>query len=585
MGYINFKSEYNKYPENCIAGFDREAYQGWDEIRQALSDAMCDKNVLTVDCYPGVSDEEILPQLRQAWNPELLIETEDLFYESETLTRLMEFHLTDDRVRGIMYYGTILDFVDPVKLENARSNVAKAQGRVLIYGFGASLVAKGDVLVYADMARWEIQMRYRKGMPNYKQHNYDEDPLKKYKRGFFIEWRIADRHKEGLYEDMDFYLDTNQACCPHMVSGGGFLEGLKQLTKMPFRLVPYFDPGVWGGQWMKEVCGLDPDEPNYAWSFDGVPEENSIYLKYGDVRIESPAMNLTLYQPRKFLGERNFARFGAEFPIRFDFLDTMGGQNLSLQVHPLTEYIHKKFGMSYTQDESYYILDAGEGGGVYLGLKEGVDQEAMLRELEEAQTGGAIFDADRYVNFFPAKKHDHYLIPAGTIHCSSNDCMVLEISATPYIFTFKLWDWNRVGLDGLPRPIHIEDGKKVLQFDRTTEWVKANLVNRFEMIAEDEQCTEMRTGLHELEFIETHVFTTDKEMSIVSDGEFSMLNLVEGKAAVVESPNDSFQPYTVHYAETFILPADAGDYRIRPLEQGETIKVIRASIRQGCKVL
>lgn len=193
---------------------------------------------------------------------------------------------------------------------------------------------------------------------------------------------------------------------------------------------------------MKEVCHLDPAEKNYAWAFDGVPEENSLYLNYGGVRIESPAMNLTLYQPREFLGQKNFARFGAEFPIRFDFLDTMGGQNLSLQVHPLTDYIHQKFGMAYTQDESYYILDAGEDGGVYLGLKEGVDSEAMVADLEEAQRGTTHFNVDRYVNFFPAKKHDHFLIPAGTIHCSSKNCMVLEVSATPYIFTFKLWDWT-----------------------------------------------------------------------------------------------------------------------------------------------
>lgn len=50
--------------------------------------------------------------------------------------------------------------------------------------------------------------------------------------------------------------------------------------------------------------------------------------------------------------------------------------------------------------------------------------------------------------------------------------MVLEISATPYIFTFKLWDWQRLGLDGLPRPINIEHGKHVIQWDRTTKWVK-----------------------------------------------------------------------------------------------------------------
>lgn len=92
---------------------------------------------------------------------------------------------------------------------------------------------------------------------------------------------------------------------------------------------------------MKDVCGLDKNAKNYAWSFDGVPEENSILLDYGNAVVELPAMDLVLYKPIELLGPKVYSRFGAEFPIRFDFLDTIGGQNLSLQVHPVTEYIHR----------------------------------------------------------------------------------------------------------------------------------------------------------------------------------------------------------------------------------------------------
>ena len=258
----------------------------------------------------------------------------------------------------------------------------------------------------------------------------------------------------------------------------------------------------------------------------------------------------------------------------------MGGQNLSLQVHPTTEYMYRKFGMHYTQDESYYILDCGEDGGVYLGFKEGVDKDAMLKDLEEAQQGLHPFDAEKYVNRWPAKKHDHFLIPAGTIHCSSANCMVLEVSATPYIFTFKLWDWDRLGLDGLPRPIHIEDGKHVLQYDRTTAWVKENLVSNFTPVRKTEAYEEVKTGLHRLEFIETHVFTVYDKVTFVSDGEVAMCNLVEGQEAVIESTEGAFSPFTVHYAETFIIPAGAGDVTIRSLS-GEVIKVLRANVRQG----
>jgi mannose-6-phosphate isomerase class I len=266
-----------------------------------------------------------------------------------------------------------------------------------------------------------------------------------------------------------------------------------------------------------------------------VPEENSLYLRFGDVRIEIPSMDLVLYRPVELLGMKNYCRFGAEFPIRFDFLDTMGGQNLSLQVHPMTEYIRSRFGMTYTQDESYYILDAKENSGVYLGLREGIDMQMMADDLRAAEAGKISFPAEKYVNFFPCRKHDHFLIPAGTIHCSAADTMVLEISATPYNFTFKLWDWDRVGLDGLPRPIHIEDGLANIQWNRTTAWVRENLVNQFETLSQTEDVMEERTGLHEFEFIETRRFTlTGKSYHDAGDG-FHICNLVDGREAVIES--------------------------------------------------
>ena len=214
--------------------------------------------------------------------------------------------------------------------------------------------------------------------------------------------------------------------------------GLEKASRTPFRVVPFFDPGPWGGQWMKEVCDLDREVPNFAWCFDCVPEENSLYLGFGDVRFELPSIDLVFAYPARLLGNPVYGRFGDEFPIRFDFLDTMEGGNLSLQVHPLTQYIQEKFGMHYTQDESYYMLDAAEDATVYLGVKEGIEPEEMIDALNEAQESGC-FDAEKYVGRYPVKKHDHLLIPAGTIHCSGTNGMVLEISATPYIFTFKLW--------------------------------------------------------------------------------------------------------------------------------------------------
>ena len=568
--------KYNRFPKNKIEGFFVQ--EGYASIFQTLKEKMKDKKVLVMDTYPGVNDQEVLEHIHSL-GIDTMIDMKELFQSSTIIEEKLHPILTDDRVFGHFYYGELFDFIDKKKYEQAREMIEKAQGQVLVYGFGASCLHPGDLLVYLDMARWEITLRYRKGMPNVLTDNSPEDPLKKIKQGYYVEWRIADKHKMSCFERVDYFLDTNQQGNPKMVIGEAIRSGLKQIAKRPFRMVPYFDPGVWGGQWMKEVCQLDPNEKNYAWSFDGVPEENSLYLEFENGFIEIPCMDLVLYQPKALLGQHVYSRFGAEFPIRFDFLDTMGGQNLSLQVHPVTEYIHRQFGMAYTQDESYYILDEKGDASIYLGLKENVDPEAMFTDLEKANQGLQDFDATKYVNQFPAKKHDHFLIPAGTIHCSAANTMVLEISATPYNFTFKLWDWNRLGLDGKPRPVHLDHGRKNIQWERDTKWIQENCVNAVVPIEENQHYKEEHTGLHELEFIETRRIWIEDEVEIAIEDNVNMMNLVEGQYCWIESIDQSFSAYELHYAETIVIPASVKGIRIiNPTNQ--TIGIIRAYVRK-----
>jgi mannose-6-phosphate isomerase class I len=113
----------------------------------------------------------------------------------------------------------------------------------------------------------------------------------------------------------------------------------------PCRVEPFFDPGPWGGQWMRRHFALPDGPANYAWCFDCVPEENALVLAFGSRRFRLPSVMLVHEHPLELLGEDIYNRFGAEFPIRFDLLDTVEGGNLSLQVHPLTEYIREHFGM------------------------------------------------------------------------------------------------------------------------------------------------------------------------------------------------------------------------------------------------
>ena len=579
---------YDKLPFVPVPDAEGECVQGWAEIasrlRRAIDLRSAKKTVLVVECYTGVDEAAVLHEMKTHLAPGLTLRAADAMLAPEKIDALVAPFLGgDDPVFGFLCGLTLPQFFDEEQLRRRQAQVAAVEeGLVLVVGCGASLLAEPDLLVFADLARWEGQLRYRRNEANnLGVENCGIAASLQYKRAFFVDWRVCDRWKRPLIARWDFVLDTHDPRQPKLADGKAIRRGLCHAVTRPFRVVPFFDSAPWGGQWMKEVCDLDRTAKNFGWGFDCVPEENSLLLGLGDACVEIPSLDLVFDQPRALLGEAVHARFGDEFPIRFDFLDTIGGGNLSFQVHPLTEYIQRCFGMHYTQDESYYILDAAPCGNVYLGLREGVDAAAMQRDLQSAQAGGAPFPAEQYANKLPARKHDHFLIPAGTVHCSGAESVVLEISATPYIFTFKMWDWGRLGLDGKPRPIHLEHGIANTQWDRTTEWTIRNLVNRIEPLSEGDGWSEERTGLHEREFIETRRHWFTKTVPHDTHGGVNVLNLVEGEEAIVESPDGGFAPFVVHYAETFIVPAAVGAYTIRPHGPSEGCKcaTLKAFVR------
>jgi mannose-6-phosphate isomerase class I len=568
-----------------LTGGTEECHAGWEAISARLAPQLREHGAVCVECYPGVDSRSVTEALRNHLPAAKVFFAEECLKTPDALRAMLEAVLGDDRVFGRMSNLALDSYFDSAKLDAMRVAAERAREShpILIVGTGAALISPpGATVVYADLARWEIQLRWRRlELGNLGLDNLREDFSLKYKCGYFVEWRAADRLKRRLLPKIDFLLDTNHPQSPKMISGDAFRRALARTARRPFRVVPYFDPAPWGGHWMEEVCDLPCDVPNHGWCFDCVPEENSLLFGFGEHHVEVPAIDLIFSEPRALLGETVFERFGAEFPIRFDFLDTMGGGNLSLQVHPLTRYIQQAFGMKYTQDESYYLLDAKPDASVYLGLKDAISPQEMVTDLFRAQETGGDFPAEKYVNRWPAKKHDHFLIPAGTIHCSGADGMVLEISATPYIFTFKLWDWGRLGLDGRPRPIYIEHGAANIQWDRTTEWVRRQLINRFEPVAEGNGWREERTGLHELEFIESRRHWFTGAVPHQTSGGVNVLNLVEGDEAIVESPSGAFETFIVHYVETFIVPAAVGEYTIRPhgASAGKLCATIKASVR------
>jgi mannose-6-phosphate isomerase class I len=266
------------------------------------------------------------------------------------------------------------------------------------------------------------------------------------------------------------------------------------------------------------------------------------------------------------------------FPVRFDYLDTVDGGSLSVHCHPQRDYMRQVFGWPYTQHETYYLVQGGDRSQVYLGLRGDVDLELFHKEAHEAHHHGTPFDIERYVQVFPAEQHQLFVIPAGTPHGSGAGNVVLEVSATPYLYSLRFYDWLRRDDKGKQRPVHVERAFDNLNTARTGRAVPADLIQSPRTLREGPGWrAELLGRLPEMFFeVRRLVLDTAREMPEDTAGRFHVLNLVDGAGALVETA--AGHRHDLVYAETLVIPATVGDYTVHRLGEA-SIQLVQALVR------
>jgi len=546
----------------------------------ALAGAISGQRHVIIDGYGGVLWEHFRDQLHAALETKGVAATwldvnTALHPEADINARVEPFLGGDDPIFGTRFSGTLADFFDVHQLgQMAASSNADL---TIVYVSGAALVPLDDAfVVYVDVPKNEIQFRSRAGSITNLGVSQPDDAKKMYKRFYFVDWVALNQHKADLLPRVDLMVDEQRPDLPVMMPGDALRDGLARMSRNYFRVRPWFEPGVWGGQWIKEkIPQLPQDVPNYAWSFELIVPENGLMFSDGE-RLLEVSFDCLMFQAGESVLGKCAPRFGHEFPVRFDFLDTYDGGNLSVQVHPSPDFIREHFGETYTQDETYYILDCEPGARVYLGFQDDIDPAAFRQALEDSFQRAEPVDIDRYVNSETAEKHGLYLIPNGTIHCSGINNLVLEISATPYIFTFKMYDWMRLDLDGRPRPLNIDRAMANLKFDRKGDRIRREFIAHPRTIASGDDWQIVHLPTHEQHFYDVHRLEFDTHIDVSTDGSFHVMSLVEGSSVLLETPDGMRQRF--NYAETFVVPAAAGRYRLINEADGRA-KVVKAFMK------
>lgn len=565
--------EYDIYPTHEL---------GADAIEigfQALATRVAREGVVVIDGYVGVFwdgfRERLDAALRALGVEAAWTDVASAMKPEAEIARLVEPFLGgDDPLFGTRFKGTLLDFFDPARLGDLRP--AGGATLSILYGCGAGLAGWKGLQVYVDVPKNEVQFRSRAGRVCNLGESASRPAKRQYKQFYFVDWVALNRHKADRLPGIDVIVDAQRPDEPVFAEGRALRAALGRIARSWFRVRPWFEPGPWGGQWIREkIPGLAADVPNYAWSFELIVPENGLILSSGGRMLEVSFDFLMYHDHRAVLGDCA-TRFHYEFPIRFDFLDTVGGGNLSLQCHPRPGFIRRHFGETFTQDETYYMLDCKPGARVYLGFREDVDPAAFRRALERSYREGVEVPVEDFVNVEPASRHDLFLIPNGTIHCSGEGSLVLEISSTPYIFTFKMYDWQRMDLDGRPRPLNIDRAFENLYFERRGATVKRELVSHPVVVSDNGDARLVHLPTHREHFYDVHRHEFRSSMEVETGGSPQIMSLVEGESVWLESDDGSRRRF--NYAETFVVPAAAGRFRLVS-DTGKPVKVVRAFVK------
>ena len=545
------------------------------------------KNV-GIDCYPGADVKALINVLHQvsAGAAFTYVDAEELCKDPGEITEMLKPYLPEDReadpvlLYGRRYKDGYAGLQDEDKVKALKARLASEKG-VVVFGRGALAPELQDcyqVRVWMDVTPRTAALNYKYGRVRNLGAGEDLPYNLMMRRNYYVDFENAIDLRWSLIksEKLSYYISADEPQQMQLLPYADLKTLFAELNQSPFRCRPVYLEGVWGGFYVHKLRHLPKEMKNCAWVFDMIPMEVSIVAKIGEDEFEAPFFTFVMVMGEKLLGSRAFKEFGGYFPVRFNYDDTYHANgNMSVQCHPDAEYVMKNHDELGRQDESYYICMTAQGARTFLGFNEENSCKEFFEEARRAEKTHELIDYEKYINAVPSVPGTQVMIPAGTVHASGRNQVILEIgSLTVGSYTYKLYDYQRLDPQtGLPRPIHLKMGSEVIHGERTKEWVKENLVNHGGVVREGTDAKgnpwkEVIVGEHDLLYFSLRNDIFWDRFEDDTDGQFHVLALVDGEKVKVSSVEDPSKFFIMNTLDIVVVPASLGKYTIENLGIG-----------------
>jgi len=422
------------------------------------------KPTIVFDLHPGVNVKQIKKIIGELGIKKQMDLSQFRLSDSEMEMKFITY-LTNHPNNGKFSVGEVGEFYKDGTKEIIADKLNE-DNSLVISGVGAAALVETASLLILVNSTFDAATEYLQDTNEY----LSEKRLK------YLDFHLYDLHKRYLWERIDFVIDASTADL-RMMNKEHYLKCITEITSKPFRTVPLFQENIWGGGlWFQEVLGSAKTDKKYSFLVSAILEEQYVTISNKESSFNIPGKDIIALEPLRLLGERIFFTYGYRSPIHLLLVDTIGGANSSLQVHPTASYNQDYMNYPYGHHEGYYIVKTTADSSVYLGIDEKYNVDDFIEALKKAKNTGE-FAAEEYVGHHALKQYDYIYLPGGVVHAFGKETVCLEIDSFSTT-TFKLWDWGRLGSDGKPRQIDLDLGSMVIQPKFSSKWSQANLFSR-----------------------------------------------------------------------------------------------------------